>query len=66
MLKYSENDLKITVDGIPIFMVFAGNSHEEGDYMKGTRSPDNDEIRSLGLGGGSNFRWQYTFITFNL
>ena len=27
--------------------------------MKGTRPLDNDEIRSLGLEGGPNFRWQY-------
>ena len=28
--------------------------------MKGTRPLDNDEIRNLGLEGGSNFRWEYT------
>lgn len=28
--------------------------------MEGTRPLDNDEIRSLGLEGGLNFRWQYT------
>ena len=27
--------------------------------MKGTKPFDNDDIRSLGLEGGSNFRWQY-------
>ena len=31
--------------------------------MKGTRPLDNDEIRSLGLEGGLNFRWQYTSVT---
>ena len=28
--------------------------------MKGTRPPNNDEIHSLGLDGGLNFRWQYS------
>ena len=27
--------------------------------MKGTRPLDNTEIRSLGLEGSPNFRWQY-------
>ena len=27
--------------------------------MKGTRPLDNDDIRSLGLESGLNFRWQY-------
>ena len=30
--------------------------------MKGTRPLDNDEIRSLGLESGLNFRWQYMLL----